>query len=252
MVENHKLAMKLGQPSLAELTKRHVVTRCQSTESETDIQVEPYEVVSGFMADLQTTWSEANLVNSLFGISEKNLTAPADWSSYVRKLSPTNYLTLNLGHYPQQVSDLASLIAKSGKTSQSAQWKLNTPKTVTANTALGLMTAAAISRLSGEYANAFRSLDEAAKLATDDATRLAIQNERAGTHWAKGDTEDAVQLWSKMPASNNVARFNLGVVALSQGKNTEAVPYFREISGSLPNRSGWSHLADLYLSLASI
>jgi len=251
MVDNRKLATKSGQPSLAELTKRHVATRCQSTESETDTQVEPYEVVSGFMADLQTTWSEANLVNRSFGIVEK-IPAPADWSSYVRRLSPTNYLTLNIGHFPQQVSDLGSLIAKTGKTTQAAQLKLNYPKNVTASTALGFITVAAISRLSGEYANAFQSLDEAAKLAVDEGTRLAIQNERAGTHLAKGETEVAVQLWSKMPVSNSVAQFNLGVISLSRGENAEAAEYFRSVTGQFPSQSGWSHLADLYLSLASI
>jgi hypothetical protein len=76
------------------------------------------------------------------------------------------------------------------------------------------------------------------------------QNEFAADLWLAGKCEEAVAVWLELP-TNPVVSFNRGMGLLFTGRATEAVLHLKVAAEQLPDASGWSHLAQLYLSLAT-
>jgi hypothetical protein len=73
-------------------------------------------------------------------------------------------------------------------------------------------------------------------------------NERAALLWERGLLTEAVAAWEQLP--DGVTKwFNLGMAALFSGQPERAKPLLRQAAESLPESSGWAHLARLYSAL---
>ena len=84
-----------------------------------------------------------------------------------------------------------------------------------------------------------------------NANEECATNDRAAELWQVGRTQEAVELWQKLPASA-VSSFNLGMAKLFLGQPNEAMPHLKSASEQLPETSGWNHLSKLYLALAQM
>lgn len=232
---------KIAQPSLADLTARFLA---RPAANEAEFGVEPHEVIAGFTTDSRTTWTEAVAAAKLLGVKDLTANSPSDWSAYSRQAASADFLPLALGHFPQQVREISSLLAPAKKPmhAESRGW------TATKPTAAGLMLNAAAARVSGNAAEAERLLADAEKLCTDAAAKTLLQNEKAALRWQTGDRTAALAMWKQLPESG-VASFNLGVAHLAAGEKSEAQIHLKSAIARLSDTTGWHHLAQLYLAL---
>ncbi|QEL16160.1 tetratricopeptide repeat protein [Limnoglobus roseus] len=234
---------KFAQPSLADLTSRFLA---RPAALETDTSVEPHEVMAGFTADARTTWTEATAAAKFLGVKDLPATLPGEWAAHSRQAS-AEFLPLAIGHFPQQVRDINSLISPAKKlstTTESRGWTATSAKSPLANALLQ----AASARVGGNYAEAERLLAQAETLA-DETAKTVVENERAALLWQQGQRTAAVAIWKQ--SDNRVSAFNLGMAALANGQKSEAHAHLNAAAEQLPESSGWHHLARLYLALAS-
>ncbi len=76
-------------------------------------------------------------------------------------------------------------------------------------------------------------------------------NQQAATLWLAGRCEAALAMWQTLPAGP-VVSFNIGMALLMLGRANSAVPHLASAVESLPETSGWQHLAALYLTVARV
>lgn len=235
---------KMTPPSLADLTARFLA---RPAANDAEAGVEPHEVIAGFATDSRTTWTEAVAAAKLLGLKDVPTNSPTDWVGYSRQAASADFLPLALGHFPQQVREITSLLGttKKAHTTESRGWNVISGKA----TAVSLMLNAASARVTGNVAEAERLLTEAAPLCQGDAAQATLQNEKAALLWQKGDRTAAVAIWKQQPESG-VAAFNLGVAFLVTSQKAEAQAQLKTAIAKLPETSGWHHLAQLYLALS--
>jgi hypothetical protein len=118
------------------------------------------------------------------------------------------------GFYPQQVSELTTLIASENQTTPVV------PPSI-----------------------------KSALLKAVDFHPDAVLNERAAEAWSVGDTDTAIASWQLMPDSV-VKSFNLGIAALASNQLGEAKSQLIDAISQIPEESGWRSLAELYIALA--
>ena len=73
-------------------------------------------------------------------------------------------------------------------------------------------------------------------------------NQMAAIEWMAGQTEDAVARWQSLPLSD-VTRFNLGMAGYALGRTDGTIDALSEAGSSLPEASGWAHLARMMAAL---
>ncbi len=76
-------------------------------------------------------------------------------------------------------------------------------------------------------------------------------NQQAANLWLAGRSDAALAMWQNLPAGP-VASFNIGMALLMLGRTKSAVPHLASAAESLPETSGWQHLAALYLTVARL
>lgn len=76
-------------------------------------------------------------------------------------------------------------------------------------------------------------------------------NQQAANLWLAGRSDAALAIWQTLPAGP-VASFNIGMALLMLGRTKSAVPHLASAAESLPETSGWQHLAALYLTVARL
>jgi hypothetical protein len=231
----------IRQPSLADLTDRMLAARLSApTVDAGEHEVEPYEVMNGFRTDSRTAFTESVASLKLLGATNVSTSLPPEWASFVQLAANSPAVPMAAGQFPQKVRDAAALMdaddltvfapksadSVSGFQSLRAWVKKQPTSTVTVGIA--------------------RALGDAHATTGTDAVAV---NERAASAWLAGQHADAIKLWSMLPDSP-VASFNLGVALLFTGKADEAVPHLKAAADTLPDNSGWSHLAALYLAVA--
>jgi len=228
-----------NQPTLAELTGRAMAGRAERIDSpEFAGDVEPHEVLSGIRVDARAAWADAQLALQLLGSPIASQSAPADWAAFVDWNSGRLGIPLAAGQFPQRLREVAGLFAAkleepaiaiaTGFASLKA-WTLQNPS----------LTATALNReLGGD-------LPEIA------GTSPAELNERAASLWLAGQRETALRAWQDLPAGP-VASFNIGMAQLMLGQAKIAAISLKAAVDTLPDNSGWKHLAALYLSVAQV
>ena len=202
------------QPTIAELTNRAIANRNRDLSADAG-DVEPHEVLSGIRIDAQAAWTDAQLAPRLFDATpvEKS---PPDWSAVVDQTPGRLGIPFASGQFPQMLRDIAGLFAHRLVEKASA---------TSARESHGQQT----------------PLDDAA----------VSVNERAAALWLDDHREEALAVWQTLPAGP-VANFNLGMANLMLGFSKRAIPYLEASVESLPETTGWHHLAALYLSVAHV
>jgi tetratricopeptide (TPR) repeat protein len=159
----------------------------------------------------------------------------------VQLLPSTVAVPMAAGRFPQQVRELAELLdgeAVHTPTPPSEAGGFNAMRTWVKKQENGAAKlAAGIARSLGD--------DPAVPTGSDAVSA----NERVAALWTAGDVSPAVKLWLAMPDSP-VSWFNRGMCLLFTDRAKEALPHLRKAVASLPETSGWQHLAELYLAVA--
>jgi len=202
------------QPSIAALTARSLAARTVSRVSDDMLEVEPHEALTGIRIDAQAAWIDAQLPLSLLGVAVGAEPAPADWSSFVNRASGRLGIPMAAGHFPQRLRNVAGLFAADLIDAPIAQ-----PTGFARQVALG--------------------------------SSPAGLNERAADLWCEGQRQDALAIWESM-APSAVKSFNIGMAELMLGRTDSAQLHLAEAIAKLPETSGWSQLAALYLTVAQI
>jgi len=202
------------QPTLAELTNRAIVNSNRDLSADAG-DVEPHEILTRIRIDPQAAWADAQFALRLFGATPFDQ-SPPDWSAVVDQATGRLGIPLASGQFPQQLRDIAGLFA--------ARLEEKAPA-APARESHGLQTP------------------------LDDAP--VNINERAAFLWLCDCREEALAVWQTLPAGP-VVNFNLGMANLMLGLPKRAIPYLELSVESLPETSGWHHLAALYLSVAHV
>jgi hypothetical protein len=228
------------QPTIAELTDRLMQARSKSVDTDTPAsEVELHEVLTGYRTDPRTAYNDAVLAVKLLGGTVQPA-LPPEWAAFVQLESPVVALPMAAGVFPQRVRDLTVFLdstpnALRPTSTQAAQGFTSVRNWAAKNESNWL--ARGVARTLG---------DEVAESTGSD---VLARNELAADLWLAGKCEEAVAVWLELP-TNPVVSFNRGMGLLFTGRPTEAVAYLKLAADQLPDTSGWSHLARLYLSLA--
>lgn len=238
------MSFKSTQPTLAELTDRMLKQRAVDLINTAEGDVEPHEVLNSFRTDPRTAYTDTVLPLTLLGVRGLPTTLPPDWAAYTNSDVGTVAVPMAAGLFPQRVRDLNDLLSAADLT------------TLAPN---GSDTEHGFSALRGwvnknSTTEGVKSLARGIGLALGSEPKTAddsavSQNETATAHWLAGRHSEAVAQWLAMP-DNPVAAFNRGMGLLFTGRAAEAIPHLRQAATALPDTSGWSHLAHLYLAIA--
>ncbi len=201
------------QPTIAELTSLAIASRNKDLPAASG-DVEPHDVLSGIRIDARSAWADAQLALRLFGATPVEK-CPPDWSTVVDQTPGRLGIPLASGQFPQRLRDIAGLFAA----------RLEEKASAPDRESHGLQT----------------PLD-------DEPVNI---NARATSLWLCNRREEAMAVWQTLPAGP-VANFNLGMANLMLGSPKRAIPFLQASVESLPETSGWHHLAALYLSVAQI
>lgn len=228
-------------PSIADLTDRMLKARAVEPVDTAEPEVEPYEVLNGFRTDPRTAYTDAVAALKLLGVKDLPAALPPEWAAYVQQLQTAVAVPMAAGRFPQQVRDLGALLdgdAVHTPTPPAEAAGFSSLRSWVKKQANGASTLAA---------GIARNLGDAPLVPTGSDPVSA--NERAAALWTVGDVSPAVKLWLAMPDSP-VAWFNRGMCLLFTNRAAEALPHLRKAVASLPETSGWQHLAELYLAVA--
>ncbi len=232
--------LAIKQPTLAELTNRLLKSVSgEGFASEGD--VEPHEVLSAFRTDVRTAYSDAVLAPKLLGAKNLPVTLPPEWSSFVNRSSASPAIPMAAGSYPQRVRELNVLLDAYELTDLQPRKSEPTSGFQTLRTWIDK------NRKNAET----KQLAEGLARELGDSVNSVDANEKAAGLWQSGKCKDALSVWQTLPESP-VVSFNLGMALLFTGSSDEAMPHLREAVASLPDNSGWSHLAGLYLAVAEM
>ena len=231
----------IRQPSLAELTDRMIAARVSAPVSDAfEPEVEPYEVMNGFRTDPRTAYTEATAALKVLGVTGLPTALPPEWAGFVPSATGSPAVPMAAGQFPQRVRDAAGLMDAGDPTRHAPT------ATAPVSGFQHLRSWVAKQPASPLTTGLTRALGDAH--ATDGTDAVAV-NERAASAWLAGNHAEAVELWETLPDSP-VASFNRGMSLLFTGKAAAAIPHLRAAVETLPDASGWSHLAALYLAIA--
>ncbi len=231
----------IRQPSLAELTDRMIAARVSAPVAVTfEPEVEPYEVMNGFRTDPRTAYNEAIAAPKALGLGGLPTSLPPEWASFVQSATGSPAVPMAAGQFPQRVRDAAGLMDTSDLTAFAPT--ATAPVSGFQHLRMWLAKQPATALTTGLA----RGLGDAH---TTDGTDAVAINEQAASAWLAGKHSNAVKLWGTLPDSP-VASFNRGMSLLFTGNATDAIPHLQAAVETLPDASGWSHLAALYLAVA--
>jgi hypothetical protein len=236
-------------PSLDELTARYLATATSDPVPEAVSEVELHEVSGGFRPPVRALWDEVFVSLRLFGLTSDRLTMPPEWSSFVTESNRLTEFPMAAGLFPQMgfpgpgpIGDRRN-IPSDVPTATGAHTTLRgwVRKAARSHSATTLLVSSGLAALLGEHSEAEGALATAATH-SQGSWKLAITNQRAAVLWLAGRRSEAVAIWDGMPESP-VVEFNRGIAAISCDRPEQAVAHFRSAGTSLPDSSGWSHLA---------
>lgn len=234
-----------NQPSIESLMMRFLATRSDAMTAveHGESEVEPHEVAAGFRVDPRAAWIDAN---SHTTGSPGPL--PTEWAVLVGQPSAAFALPMAAGHFPQRVKDLQPLLVRF----QPAELRPTGAQAplpafaglrawVQKNAKTSPLMAAGVARTLGDFDTAETIL----------AGASGAENEAAALLWQQGKCEAALAAWDAMSETPAVL-FNRGMAKLFLGRFAEARVSFQKAVEVIPEVSGWSSLARLYLAVAEI
>jgi hypothetical protein len=237
-------------PSLDELTARYLADR-KAGDAPQAGDVEPHEAASGFRPTASATWDEAQAVFRLFGVEPEKLTAPPEWATFTALALPVAAVPLAAGLFPQRVRTIPALAAPSAapeSVSGLSGLRSWVRKAIESNSPTTLLLAAGVAAGLGDWDDAATALTASESLCVG-SWRAVWENQRAAVLWLRGETAEAAKIWDDAE-SNTPTQINLGMADLFARKPGHGSRSLQGAAERLPDDSGWSHLASLYLSLA--
>ncbi len=234
------------QPTIADLTSRALAARADRFDSrESAGDVEPHEVVAGIRVDAVAAWADAQLPLKLLGFPISVKTPPPEWPAFAELATERLDIPMAAGHFPQRLREVACLfVADLAQPPKAKPTGFATLKSwITHAKASGELGTDLLARGLG------RELGETSPSPSGDSP--TERNESAANLWAAGQREAALSTWQAMPASP-VASFNVGMALLMLGRAERAVAPLQSAAATLPEASGWQHLASLYLAVARV
>ena len=245
-------------PNLDDLMARFLAS-AGGTEIDAALEseVEPHEVIGGFRAAATQLWREGLAVFA--GVTTEKVTTPPEWAGFAaletHKSSP-----FAAGLFPQSLREISPLLTGGELTSLKPTGKpapipgfsaLRSwcQKNLSQGHAATLLVTSGILAGLGDFTQAKAALLAAEPLC-DGPLRALWHNQHAAVLWMSGEVSQAVAAWEQAEACVP-ARFNLGMANLLTGNKPVVVQHLTVAATSLPDSSGWCHLARLYLALAS-
>ena len=242
----------VGQPSLDELMSRYLGARTAGPVGDAlaSGEVEPHEAASGFRPTAAATWEEARAVFRFFGVEPVKIAAPPEWATFTALALPVAAVPLAAGLFPQRVRTIPTMASPA--TSPESMPGLSglrgwVRQALDSRSPTTLLVASGIAAGLGDWDEAEAALAAAESLC-EGKWRTVWENQRAALRWLRGDTVEAAKTWKT--CDNDPAAINLGMAELFARKPGHGSQALRDASSRLPDDSGWSHLAQLYLSLA--
>ena len=238
-------------PSLAELTTRFLTAKAVAPDFDELPEVVPHEVITSFRADSATTWVDAKAAFHLLGTTVPSLPMPKEWASFVSQLGDATVMPLCLGAVPQRMRELKAIRPDPTANRQSIS-SFDVPgmnswidARIKSGTPVDLLIVSSICRAMGDCDRSEQLLN---RVAGETAFSEVIANERAALAWSRGLIQEAAKIWNDM-AENPVTLFNRGVCEWMLGRTGSAAALFDRAADTIPDRSGWSHLAAFYASV---
>ena len=238
------------QPSLDALMARFLAAGTAADALESG-DVEPHEVAGGFRPTAATTWDEAQAVFRLFGVEPEKVAAPPEWATFAALALPVAAVPLAAGLFPQRVRTIPALAGPAAPPESVPGlgglrgW---VRKTLESRSPTSLLMAAGVAAGMGDWDDAEAALTAAEPLC-EGRWRAVWVNQRAAVQWLRGETAEAAKTWSSA-GGDDPAAINLGMAELFARKPGHGSRALQDAASRLPDASGWSHLANLYLSLA--
>jgi hypothetical protein len=243
-----------AQPSLNVLMARFLAARAAQPADAADAgEVVPHEVAGGFRPTANATWDEALAAFRLFGVEAEQLPCPADWAAFAALDRHAVAVPLAAGLFPQRVRQVPALTG--GHAAEATDtvagfaglrgWLVKALRSQSATT---LLVAAGVAAGLGDWSEAEAALRQAEPLCVG-LWRAAWVNQHAALEWLRGRHAEAAAAWAQLDA-DTVAAFNRGMAELFAGQTGEANAALEQAADTLPDSSGWRHLAKLYQSLA--
>ena len=217
----------------------------------------PYEAIPAQPIEPRLAWNETLLaLQTAAGSPAKSPTfaVPPEWANMVAMLEPCAALSFSAGNYPQRVRNLQPLLqakklsdlnvrqGRSVELGALLEWARQAGKA----TAPQALLAIGVLRSCRQFDLASSLLEQAA---TSTSLQSAWDNERAALAWDRGECERARDMWQAQATSPAIL-FNRGMAALFMDRPADARAPLSEAVRQLPERSGWHHLARLYLAIA--
>jgi hypothetical protein len=208
-------------------------------------EVDPYQAQPALGLDLSLAWSDAILPGILLSDNEPQLPArfPGAWAA-ARHQAFTGPFPCAIGLAPQFLQRIDGILNNGlGFLQQpvSSQVGNLASQTLDNKTVLSQL---AIARLAGDHGRAnelIRQLDG----------DLLQRNERAAQQWLEGQRTEAREQWDAIASDEPVIAFNQGLAALVAGDIRRGRARLTSAAQGFADTTGWHHLAELYLALAS-
>jgi hypothetical protein len=215
--------------------------------------VEPHETTGGFRPSSSSTWDEANAVFRLFGVEAEKVTAPPEWATFASLALPVAAVPMAAGLFPQRVRTIptnAGLVAAPEAVPGLSGLHAWVRKALGSQSPTALLLASGIAAGLGSWADAEAALVTAEPLCVG-SWRQVWENQQAAIQWLRGETDNAAVTWTQHGNQDLVA-INRGMAELFARKSGHGCRALQDAADRLPDESGWSHLAKLYLSLAKV
>lgn len=240
-------------PSLDELMARFLAARKGGAAGDAleSGEVEPHEAAAGFRPTAASTWEEAQVVFRLFGVAPEKLAAPPEWATFADLALPVAAVPLAAGLFPQRVRTIPALAGPAAAPESVpglAGLRGWVRKALASHSPTMLLVAAGVAAGLGDWDDAEAALTAAEPLC-EGRWRAVWANQRAAVRWLRGETAEAAKTWSTA-AGDDPAAINLGMAELFARKPGHGSRALQDAAARLPDDSGWSHLANLYLRLA--
>jgi hypothetical protein len=256
-------------PNLGELFQRYLQRQVAArsmglgqAEHGSEGDVLPYEAVPAQPIEPRLAWTETVLaLQTALGSGAdgvQGLAVPPEWSNLIALQESCAALSFSAGNYPQRVRNLQPLLqakrlsdlcvrqTRPVELDALTEWAR---KTCGSGTFPEVLLALGALRACRQF-NLAKAMIEARATVPPQA-QGAWDNERAALAWEMGETEQARSMWNEQAASPEVL-FNRGMAALFTDHAADARGPLSEAVRLIPERSGWHHLARLYLALAEM
>jgi tetratricopeptide (TPR) repeat protein len=252
--------MTLAAPTLDQLAARYLASAV--VEEDASAEVEPYEVIGGFQPSPAELWHESRAAIRGGRTAHIASLAPPEWAAFVTHDShgldhvPATLTPFAAGLFPQRLRNFAALSSEAflrtpagvPRTPGFTGLRSWAAKSLRGVDLPAIMTASGVLAALGDHAEARAALATAEAVATP-ADRPALLNQRGCLAWLAGDTDAAKADW--LAAGDFApAQFNLGLYYLTHGEAAPAVECLSAAEETLPETSGWCHLARLFSALA--